>query len=127
MAISHHRAKQSSSGAKYKDYRKKKQYELGSTPTLTKVGEIRKKKARIMGASIKRRLLSANTVNLLDPKTGKASKVKILNVTGNPANRYFVRRNIITKGCVIETEKGKAKVTSRPGQEGTVNAVLVKE
>ena len=69
--------------------------------------------------------LSADFVNLIDPKTNKSQKVKILNVVGNTANRYFVRRNIITKGCIVKTEKGEAKVTSRPGQEGTVNAVLI--
>ena len=36
-----------------------------------------------------------------------------------------VRRNILTKGAIIETDAGKAKITNRPGQEGTVNAVLV--
>ncbi len=127
MAISQHKSNQSPSGAKYKDSRKKKQYELGSSPTHTKVGETKGKKSRKMGGSDKRRLLAANTANLLDPQTGKSTKVKILTVVGNPANRYFVRRNIITKGSIINTEKGKAKVTSRPGQEGTVNAVLVKE
>jgi small subunit ribosomal protein S8e len=54
-------------------------------------------------------------------------KAKILMVVGNPANRHFVRRNILTKGCIIETDKGKARVLSRPGQEGVVNAVLIQE
>ena len=127
MAISQHKSKQSPSGAKYKDFRKKKQFELGSSPTLTKLAKTKNKKARELGGRRKTRLLSVNTANVLDPKTGKSIKSKILNVVGNPANRYFVRRNIITKGTIIKTEKGDARVTSRPGQEGTVNAVLVKE
>jgi small subunit ribosomal protein S8e len=32
---------------------------------------------------------------------------------------------IVTKGCIVETELGKAKVTSRPSQHGIVNAILV--
>jgi len=36
-----------------------------------------------------------------------------------------VRRNIITKGAVIKTEKGPARVTSRPGQHGIINAILL--
>jgi len=127
MAISQHKAKQSPSGAKYKAARKKKQYELGNGPTLTKLGEKRAKKSRILGGSRKTRLLSDNSVNLLNSDTGKFVKTKILNVVSNPANRYFVRRNILTKGSFIETENGKARVTSRPGQEGSINAVLVKE
>ena len=55
----------------------------------------------------------------------KIEKLKITAVVENPANRHFVRRNIITKGTVIETEKGKARITSRPGQEGVINAILI--
>jgi len=126
MAISQHKAKKSPTGSKYRNSRKKKQYELGSAPTLTKVGDTKQKKVRTMGGNEKRRLLTSDIVNLLDPKTGKATKVKIKTVSENPANRYFVRRNILTKGSVVETEKGMAKITSRPGQEGMINAVLVK-
>ena len=69
--------------------------------------------------------IQENIANLLDKKTNKYNKVKILNIIGNPANRNFVRRNIITKGTVLETDAGKAVVTSRPGQEGVINTVLV--
>ena len=55
----------------------------------------------------------------------KIKKLKILNVIENPANPHLVRQNIITKGCIIETEMGKARITSRPGQSGVLNAVLI--
>ena len=61
-----------------------------------------------------------------DPKTKKYSRVKIDQVIDNPANRNFVRRNILTKGTIIKTSKGNAKIVSRPGQEGMLNAVLIK-
>ena len=69
--------------------------------------------------------MSTETANLYDSKSNKYSKAKILSVVDNSANRHFVRRNIITKSCVIETDKGQAKVTSKPGRDGTVNAVLI--
>ena len=69
--------------------------------------------------------MTVDTINLIDPKTKKSSKIKIDKVLENPANRHFVRRNIITRGTVVETSKGKAKITSRPGQEGSINAVLI--
>ena len=69
--------------------------------------------------------MKIEVANLLDQKTKKYSKVKIKSVVESPSNRHYVRRNIITKGTVIDTEKGKAKVTSRPGQDGTINAVLI--
>jgi len=42
----------------------------------------------------------------------------------NPSNRDYDRKGIITKGAIIETELGLAVVTSRPGQEGVINALL---
>ena len=63
--------------------------------------------------------------NVFDKKSGKAKLVEIKTVVENPANRNFVRRNILTKGAIVETELGKAKITSRPGQQGFLNAVLL--
>ena len=56
---------------------------------------------------------------------GKTSKSKIVTVKENSSNPHFVTRNIITRGAVILTDAGLAKVQSRPGQDGVVNAVLL--
>jgi small subunit ribosomal protein S8e len=32
---------------------------------------------------------------------------------------------VMTKGAVIETSAGRAKITNSPGQEGHINAVLI--
>ena len=59
------------------------------------------------------------------PKDKKFKKAAIKNVIENSSNRHYARANIMTKGAVIETELGKAKITSRPGQEGVINATLI--
>ncbi|MBW2980875.1 30S ribosomal protein S8e [Candidatus Woesearchaeota archaeon] len=125
MVVEQSRPKRKETGARYKDYRKRKQYELGRLPSLTKVEKRRIQIVRTMGNNKKARLLSTDIANLFDPKSKKYEKAKIKTIVENPANRHFIRRNIITKGCVVETDKGKAKITSRPGQDGTVNAVLI--
>lgn len=125
MVVNQSRPKRKESGARYKDYKKRKQYESGRLPSLTKVEKRRVLAIRTLGNNKKTRLLSADIANLFDPKAKKYEKVKIKTILENPANRHFVRRNILTKGAVVETEKGKAKITSRPGQDGTVNAVLI--
>ncbi|HLC50354.1 MAG TPA: 30S ribosomal protein S8e [Candidatus Nanoarchaeia archaeon] len=125
MALSQARPKRKQTGARYKDFRKKKQYELGREPSFTKLGKARVQTIRVMGDNRKLRLLSADTANLYNPKTKAYKQVKIKTITDNPANRHFIRRNIMTKGSVIDTELGKAKITSRPGQDGIVNAVLI--
>ena len=69
-------------------------------------------------------LIAVKKINVAD-KQGKTTSTDILNVIENPANPNLVRRNIITKGTVVETKLGKVKITSRPGQEGSVNGVLI--
>ena len=125
MVISQSRPKRMPSGGRYKDYRKKKLNEKGGLPTLTKLGEKKSKIVKGTGQTKKSKLLNTDVANILDSKTKKYSAAKIKGILETPANRHYARRNIITKGTVIETEKGKARVTSRPGQDGTVNAVLI--
>ena len=125
MVIIHGKSKRKPTGGRYKKgYRKKKLYEMGSVPTLTKLDKKRNQAVRMRGGTHKVRVLSIDQANVLDGKQYKMVKIKT--ITENPANRNYVRRNIMTKGSVIETEIGKAKITSRPGQDGTVNAVLLK-
>ena len=60
-----------------------------------------------------------------DPKSGKTEKTEILRVVKNKANVDYDRRGVITKGAEIETNLGLARVTSRPGGDGVINAVLI--
>ncbi len=125
MVLIQSRSKRKVSGGRYRPYRMKRLYEKGNLPSLTKIGKRDLKNIVARGGNLKSRLFKVDVANLLDKKNKTYSKVKITSVAESPANRHFVRRNIITKGTIIETEKGKAKVTSRPGQDGTVNAVLI--
>ncbi len=125
MVLTQARSKRQATGARYKAFRKKRQYEKGNLASLTKIGKKDLKNINARGHNVKHRLFHADVANLLDKKSKTYSKAKIKSVVESPSNRHFIRRNIITKGTVIETEKGKAKVTSRPGQDGTVNAVLI--
>jgi small subunit ribosomal protein S8e len=103
----------------------KRKFERGSFPTETILGETKKKISRRRGGNIKVRLQSANYANVSNPSTGKTEKTEILRVIKNPANVDYNRRGVITKGTIIETSLGTARVTSRPGQNGQVNAVLL--
>lgn len=124
MAISHTRSRRTATGSRYKDFRKKKSYETGRAATLTKVGEVKRKVIRVLGGNNKVVNIQNDVANVIDRKKNKALKAKILSVKSNPANPNYTRRNIITKGCTIVTDKGDVFVTSRPGQDGTVNGYL---
>ena len=119
--------KRKPTGGRRRPYRKKRKYERGGEPVLTMIGERKIREKRARGGGIKYALVSDIYANVLDPDKKVAQKVKILRLLSNPANRDLERRGVITKGAVIETELGKAKVTSRPGQDGVINAVLLKE
>jgi len=104
----------------------------GGDPTETMVDEKedRRKTKRTLGATIKTRQKKARHATVTDKSTKKTIKAEIVAVEENTANRLYTRRNIITKGAAITVKIGgkeqKAKVTSRPGQNGTVQAVLEK-
>ena len=127
MAILQDRSKRKPTGGRYSSGTARRKKQMGRLPGLTTVGEKRVHTVRTLGGNEKERLQRINKVNLMDPKKNKASVTDLKTVLDNPANRHFIRRNIMTKGAIIETPKGKAKITNRPSQEGFVNAVLVKE
>lgn len=112
-------------GGRLKLNRSKRKYELGRDVTQPVIGATKKKIVNTMGNGEKIKVLKQDYINITDPKTGKTQKVKMTTVTANPANKNYIRRNILTKGAVVTTEAGKAKITSRPGQHGEVNGILV--
>ncbi len=125
MARSQERSQRKATGGRYHQVRTKRKFELAGFLANTKLGKVQKvQQKRTIGGSQKVSMLEAFQINVTD-KDGKSTKVKITNVVDNPANPHLVRRNIITKGSIVETEKGRARVTSRPGQEGTLNGVWV--
>lgn len=119
--------KRKTSGSRKRPYRMKRRRERGSFPTETSLGELKKKVSRRHGGNVKVRLMGATHVNVSNPSTGKTEKVEILRVIENPANVDYNRRGVITKETTIETPLGKARVTSRPGQNGIINATIIPE
>ncbi len=119
------KSKRKETGGKLKLARKKRKYELGTELHLPSIGNEKLKKMRTKGGNEKVCILVAQVANVTDPKTHETKKVTIEDVLENPANPHYVRRDIVTKGAIIQTEIGKARVTSRPGQDGCVNAVLI--
>ncbi len=116
--------RKASSGRKWSSHKKRK-YELGRESADTKIGEKEKTEVSVRGNSNKKRLVSIGSVHITNPETGENTQSEIKSVLENPADPHLARRDIITKGAIIETGAGEARVTSRPGQEGSLNAVLI--
>jgi small subunit ribosomal protein S8e len=116
-----------SGGLRGRHRKVKRKYELGSPPTLTRVGsEEERKVERVRGGNVKVRLKEAVYVNVALPG-GVVKKVKILDVVETPENPQHAKSKIISKGSVVKTELGLVKITSRPGQDGVLNGVLIKK
>ncbi len=114
------RSRRKPTGGLYKKHSKKHLHEYAGDFFPVKVAETKRKVVSVRGNNYKVKLLRCNEAVLSDGR-----KVKILNVKENAANPHFVRMNVITKGAIIETDAGLARVTSRPGQHGIVNAKLI--
>ncbi len=125
MALWQGRSKRKVTGGRYRPHRGKKKNEIGREQQITIIGKTSMKRVRTMGGNQKFRMLVAERANIFDPRSKKTTSVKIKTVVDNPANPNYIRRNIITRGAIIDTELGKARVTSRPGQHGVINAILV--
>ena len=125
MGIWHRRSSRTATGSRIRKFRSKRKFEMGRVPTETLMGEPKRRIIDSKGKLKKMPALALKYVNLTDPKTNTTTRVEILDVENNPANMDYQRRKVITRGTVIKTAKGSAKVTSRPGQDGILNAILV--
>ncbi len=112
-------------GGRRRPAQMKRRAEIGLAPADTHIGEDRRKIIRTYGGNDKVRALRAASANVTNPTNGETKKVKIEKVEKNEANPNYVRRNLLTKGAVIKTEIGNARIISRPGQDGVINAVLL--
>lgn len=109
-------------GGRQRPKRDKRKHELGSEPTETQVGDMKLKTINARGGTTKVRAITTDTASIATDDG--VTSAEITNVVENPADPNYARRNIITRGAIIETSEGTARVTSRPGQDGQVNAVL---
>jgi small subunit ribosomal protein S8e len=106
--------------------RGRRKFEIDRYPNEAIVGPSQVVARRIRGNNNKVAFKSVEFANLIDQENKMVIKSKILRVTKNPANRDYERRGVVSKGAIIESENGTARVVSRPGQDGVVNAILIK-
>jgi len=111
------------SGGRYIKQRKKKSYEKTGQKKVVRLGEERRKIKKVRGGNKKTYLLKAKIINIKNKN--KIQKTEIKNVLETPSNRFLARQNILTKGTIVQTELGKARITNRPTQEGVINGVLI--
>ncbi|MGQ0795975.1 MAG: 30S ribosomal protein S8e [Nitrosopumilaceae archaeon] len=105
--------------------RTRRKYEIDRYPVETLSGPQETITRKVRGKGSKTALKTADYVNIAVPGQN-VKKTKILKVLNNPSNNDYQRRGVISKGAVLETQEGKCRVVSRPGQTGIVNAILIR-
>jgi len=120
MAVWQGRSQTKKSGGKTRSYRKSRKQDIGSEFSEPELGEEKVVSKDTRGGNQKSVVRKAETANLA--VDGEVKEVEIESVEDNPANPNFVRRSLLTKGTVVQTSEGKARITSRPGQDGVINA-----
>ena len=111
-------------GGRKRASRSRRKYEIDRFPNEALVGDQITITRKVRGKNIKTSVKTIDSVNLAIDS--KIKRVKIIKVLENETNNDYQRRGVISKGAILETEEGKCRVVSRPGQHGTVNAILVK-
>ena len=128
MAKWHGISRRKSSGGRLKHARGKRRTEISSENQFAYLGEEdQRKNYRKTAGSQTVRLLSVHEINVNDPKEGKTVRSTINTVLENDADPNYVRRNIVTKGAIVDTDIGRVRVTSRPGMHGVVSGVLLED
>lgn len=107
--------------------RKKRRFERGSPPLLTTLGKDKLRQDNVLAGIVKKRLTASEFVNAMNLHTKKAKKTKILSIVEHADNQHYTRRSIITKGCVVKTDMGLVRITSRPSQHGVLNGIILEE
>ncbi|KXH75024.1 MAG: 30S ribosomal protein S8e [Candidatus Thorarchaeota archaeon SMTZ-45] len=125
MGVWHRRSSRTSTGARLRRFRGKRKHQMGRTPTETLMGEAKRISIDSRSKAKKTPALRLTQVNVTDPSKNVTYRAELQDVEKNPANMDYQRRKVITRGTIIKTSKGRARVTSRPGQDGILNAVLI--
>jgi len=103
----------------------RRKFQIDRYPNEALIGEQLTVTRKTRGNNRKTSIKTANVVNI-SLGNGKIKNSELIKVLENQTNNDYQRRGVITKGAIVETKDGKCKIVSRPGQDGTLNGILIK-
>ena len=95
------RHKRRHTGGRREKYRKKRKFEMGRPPAMTKIGETRIHEVRGRGGNLKFRALRLDSGNFSWGTEVCTRKVRVLDVTYNASNNELVRTKTLVKGAIV--------------------------
>ena len=96
--------KRRATGGKQTPWRKKRKFEMGRAPALTKLGEKRVHLVRVRGGNLKHRALRLDTGNFSWGSESVTKKTRVLGVSYNASNNEYVRTNTLVKNSIVQID-----------------------
>merc|ERR1712127_464930 len=147
------RHKRRATGGRMPIHQKKRKFEMGRQPTMTKLGPKRVRPLRTRGGNLKWRALKIDGGNFSWGSEAVSRKTRVLDVVYNATNNELVRTKTLVKNCIVlidanplrqwylkhyDVELNKKKVaeqfnsgrllaciSSRPGQSGRLDGYVL--
>merc|ERR1712196_261780 len=98
------RHKRRSTGGRMPCHQKKRKYELGRQPAMTKLGPKRTHIVRCRGGNLKYRSMRLDTGNFSWGSEVVTKKCRIIDVVYNASNNELVRTNTLVKNCIVKID-----------------------
>ncbi|KAJ4755995.1 40S ribosomal protein S8 [Rhynchospora pubera] len=138
--------KRRATGGKKKAWRKKRKYELGRQPAMTKLSSNKTvRRVRVRGGNVKWRALRLDTGNYSWGSEAVTRKARILDVVYNASNNELVRTQTLVKSAIVQVDatpfkqwylqhygvdigrKKKSAVAKKEGEEAEAAAATTEE
>jgi len=95
------RHKRRSTGGRMPVHQKKRKFEMGRQPAMTKLGQKRVRPVRSRGGNYKFRALRIDAGNFSWGSEAVTRKTRVLDVVYNATNNELVRTKTIVKNCIV--------------------------
>jgi len=98
------RHKRRSTGGRMPVHQKKRKFEMGRQPAMTKLGPARVRPVRCRGGNLKWRALRVDHGTFAWGSESVTRKTRVLKVVYNATNNELVRTNTLVKNCIVEID-----------------------
>jgi len=95
------RHKRRATGGRMPIHQKKRKFEMGRQPTMTKLGPKRVRPLRTRGGNMKFRALKIDAGNFSWGSESVSRKTRVLDVVYNATNNELVRTKTLVKNCIV--------------------------
>jgi len=121
------RHKRRSTGGRMPVHQKKRKFEMGRQPAMTKLGPARVRPVRCRGGNLKWRALRVDHGTFAWGSESVTRKTRVLKVVYNATNNELVRTNTLVKNCIVEIDANPFRLWYLKNYDVELNKKKVEE